>query len=111
MLCVVFGTVRHTEQRAAISDVFPKSSLKTSEPVLQRVVEQLCLNLSQACLDARIVESGSTFLAMTTDAVHENILDKSCSLRRSADRREDWQKTVKAIADLTPTVQQSNCLG
>ena len=69
-------------------------------------VEILSSRLKEQLSNGGVAEMRKNFLAMTTDTLCGHALDKSLNLLESDQAAIDWQKTIKAIAILTPLVKQ-----
>jgi cytochrome P450 len=105
----VFGTVHHDlhrKRRASFDSLFSKKAVYSFEPVLQGMVDRLSEIFLSASLQNQPVELGSSFLALTTDAVCEHVLGSHCAFLDSSERTLAWKKTIRAIACLTPFAKQ-----
>ena len=69
-------------------------------------VETLCVRLKEQLADGGVAEMRKIFLAMATDTLCDHAFDKSLNLLQSDQAAINWQKTIKAIASLTPWIKQ-----
>ena len=69
-------------------------------------VETLCVRLKEQLADGGVAEMRKNFLAMATDTLCGHAFDKSLNLLQSDQAAINWQKTIKAIATLTPLIKQ-----
>lgn len=102
----------HRRRRTAISSFFSARAIKDIEPWIHDKVDLLCKSmLSQQERDGH-VEMRVNFLAMTTDMVAAHTLSgsrpqKVLELLNSESDARGWQKTIAAVALLTPIVKQA----
>jgi len=110
----VFGTVEHDvhrKRRGAISAFFSKRAVNDIEPWIHDKTEQLCANMRQQQKRDGSVELRSNFLAMTTDMIAAHALNgsnpqKTLNLLQDERKALEWQKTIAAVALLTPICKQ-----
>ena len=74
--------------------------------MIYRKMELLGQKLSQSLASNGVVELRKTYLAMTTDSLGGHAFNKSPDLLREDQQAEEWRKTIKAVAILTPLVKQ-----
>ncbi|KAL9634621.1 MAG: hypothetical protein Q9164_003980 [Protoblastenia rupestris] len=110
----IFGTVHHEvhrKRRAAISPFFSKRAITEIEPWIHEKAELLFagMRMQQQCngsVDLRV-----NFLAMTTDMIAALSLNgsnppKRMHLLQNEEYAREWQKTIAAVAFLTPIAKQ-----
>jgi hypothetical protein len=69
------------------------------------------VELLGSCLQQQLSETGSAeiranYLAMTTDTLCSHAFGHSMDLLGDEQRAKNWQRTIKAVAILTPLVKQ-----
>ena len=74
--------------------------------MIYKKMEILSQKLSQSQASNGIVELRKTYLAMTTDSLGGHAFNKSADLLREDQKAEEWRKTIKAVAILTPLAKQ-----
>ena len=68
--------------------------------------ELLGFRLKEQLADGGVAEMRKNFLAMTTDSLCGHAFEDSLHLLESDQAATNWQKTIKAVAILTPLVKQ-----
>jgi hypothetical protein len=76
------------------------------EPALQNMVDRLSQVFLSASVQNHPIELGSSFLALTTDAVCDHALGSHNAYLDSAERTRAWKETIRAVASLTPFAKQ-----
>lgn len=66
----------------------------------------LCRRLKETLADGGVVELRKTYLAITTDTLSGHAFQKSHGLLEEDRKADDWKKTIKAVAILTPLIKQ-----
>lgn len=111
----VFGTVDHQvhrKRRAAISAFFAKRAVSEIEPWIHERTETLCATMRRQQDRDGSIELRVNFLAMTTDMIAAHALNGSnpqntLHLLHDDEKAREWQKTIAALAMLTPLVKQA----
>lgn len=62
--------------------------------------------LKQDLANGGVVELRKTYLAMTTDTLADHTFQKPLDLLKSDQKANDWRRTIKAVAVLTPLIKQ-----
>lgn len=105
----VFGTIDHEvhrKRRAAISPFFSKNTVNAAQPMIDRNMNLLSEKLRQSLADGGVVEMHKTYLAMTTDTLCDHTFGESLDLLKEDKKAEEWKRTIKAVAVLTPLIKQ-----
>ena len=68
--------------------------------------ELLGVRLREQLANGGVAEMRKNYLAMTTDTLSSHAFDESLDLLESDQAAINWQKTIKAIATLTPLIKQ-----
>lgn len=102
----------HRKRRAAISGFFSKRAVNDIEPWIHEKTKSLCATLRDQQSRGSSVELRVNFLAMTTDTIAAHSLNgsnrqRTLHLLKDVERAREWQKTVAAIAFLTPICKQA----
>ncbi|KAK5999201.1 Cytochrome P450 monooxygenase hepH [Cladobotryum mycophilum] len=107
----VFGTVHHDihrRRRTAISSLFSKAAVATSESIIHRNTNLLLKNIEKQITQTGSAELRKTYLALATDNIIDYCFDESLNLLGSDERATAWKKTIDAVACLNPVVRQFN---
>ena len=104
-----FGTVDHylhRKRRAANSRLHSINAIANAESLVQEQVERLS-DIFERCFEkGEVLELRTRFLAFTTDTVALHSLGQSMGLQSDERRAEEWYRTIRAIAKLTPLLKQ-----
>ncbi|KAL8722842.1 MAG: hypothetical protein Q9225_000729 [Loekoesia sp. 1 TL-2023] len=104
-----FGTIDHEihrKRRAAISPFFSKNTVTSAEPMIYDNMGVLEKRLKQHLANGGVVELRKTYLAMTTDTLADHAFHKPLGLLESPEKANNWKRTIKAVAILTPLIKQ-----
>ncbi|KAL8732133.1 MAG: hypothetical protein Q9181_004048 [Wetmoreana brouardii] len=104
-----FGTIDHEihrKRRAAISPFFSKGSVSSAEAMIHTKTKLLEQNMRRNLANGGVVELRKTYLAMTTDTLSAHTFDRSLDLLKEDQRANEWKRTIKAVAVLTPLIKQ-----
>ncbi|KAL8753030.1 MAG: hypothetical protein Q9184_005544 [Pyrenodesmia sp. 2 TL-2023] len=104
-----FGTIDHElhrKRRGAISPFFSKSTVASAEPTIYKNVALLEQTLRDGLARGGVVELRKTYLAITTDTLADHAFQRNLGLLGSERRSDDWRRTIKAVAVLTPLIKQ-----
>ena len=93
-------------RRAAISPFFSKINVNAAESMIYDKMEELDQQLKQQLEHNGVAEMRKNFLAMTTDTLCAHTFDKSLDLLKCDEEAVNWQKTIRAVATLTPLQKQ-----
>ena len=66
----------------------------------------LCQRLKETLANGGVVELRKTYLAITTDTLSGHAFQKSLGLLEEDRKADEWKKTIKAVAILTPLIKQ-----
>ncbi|CAG8949922.1 hypothetical protein HYFRA_00004252 [Hymenoscyphus fraxineus] len=105
----IFGTVSHhvhRKRRAAISSMFSKRVVNNFEMEIIEKVNLLCKRMRDQLLNNGVAEMRTNFLALTTDTLCSYAFEESLDLLKNEQKAINWQKTIKAVALLTPLARQ-----
>ena len=102
----------HRKRRAAISAFFSKRAINDIEPWIHDKANALCASMRDQQARESSVELRVNFLAMTTDVIAAHTLngsnqERTLDLLKNNDNARDWQKTIAALAILTPVCKQA----
>jgi cytochrome P450 len=109
MIRIVFGTIDHEvhrKRRAAVSPFFSKTAVTSAEPMIYRKMDLLCQPLRDSLAIGGVVELRKSYLAMTTDTLCGHAFDKSLDLLDEDRKADEWKRTIRAVAILTPLIKQ-----
>ena len=104
-----FGTVDHDlhrKRRAANSRLHSTAAIASAEVLVRGQVERLSSIFRNAFETGEVLELRTRFLAFTTDTVALYSLGESLEYLSSRQRSEEWGRTIRAVAGLTPLVKQ-----
>ncbi|KAL8963661.1 MAG: hypothetical protein Q9193_000105 [Seirophora villosa] len=104
-----FGTIDHElhrKRRGAISPFFSKSTVTSTEPTIYKNVTLLEQTLKNDLARGGVVELRKMYLAMTTDTLADHAFQRNLGLLGSEQRSDEWRRTIKAVAVLTPLIKQ-----
>ena len=76
-----------------------------AEPLLRSQVDRLSIIFQQAFGKGEVLDLRPRFLAFTTDTVALHTLGHSMGLQDDETRAEDWNRTIRAVAKLTPLLK------
>ena len=101
----------HRKRRAAISGLFSKRAVSEIEPWIHERTEQLLALMTKQTRRDGSVEIRANFLAMTTDMITAHAFDRSnpqktLDLLGDEQKAKNWQRTIAAVALLTPIAKQ-----
>ncbi|CAD6568443.1 MAG: hypothetical protein ASARMPRED_001717 [Alectoria sarmentosa] len=105
----VFGTIDHEvhrKRRAAISPFFSKNTVNSAQPTIYKNMNLLGQTLRQSLANGGVVEMRKTYLAMTTDTLSDHTFGESLDLLQEDAKADEWKRTIKAVAVLTPLIKQ-----
>lgn len=108
-LRTAFGTVDHDlhrKRRAATSRLYSSDAIANAESTIQEQVERLSETFQRYAENREVLELRKTFLAFATDTVALHNLGKSMDLQSDERRAEEWHRTIRTVAKLTPVVKQ-----
>lgn len=74
--------------------------------MIYRKMDLLCQKLRHSLANGGVVELRKTYLAMTTDTLCGHAFDKSLDLMDEDQKADEWKRTIKAVAILTPLIKQ-----
>ena len=74
--------------------------------MIYRKVNLLCQKLDENLVKRGVVELRKTYLALTTDILADHAFGKSLDLLLEDQKANDWKRTIKAVAILTPLIKQ-----
>ena len=106
---IVFGTIHHEvhrKRRAAISSNFSKNAVTSSEPMIWEKMNLLDRKLRRMLANNEILELRKNYLAVTTDSLCAHAFGNSLELLESDLKADEWKRTIKAVAILTPLIKQ-----
>lgn len=104
-----FGTLAHEthrRRRATISPLFSKSACAASESSIYKNVDLLLAHIDDQICKTGSVEMRKVYLAFTTDTLSAHCFGKSTRLLQDDQAALEWQRTIKAVAILTPLAKQ-----
>ncbi|KAH6662817.1 cytochrome P450, partial [Halenospora varia] len=105
----IFGTISHhvhRKRRAAINGMFSKREVNDFEPMIHEKVELLCQEMQKQLSGTQPTEMRTNYLALTTDTLCSYAFEDSLDLLKHRKKAINWQKTIKAVAVLTPLARQ-----
>ncbi|KAI0204166.1 cytochrome P450 [Astrocystis sublimbata] len=105
----VFGTISHAihrKRRAVVSPLFSKSVAAASETAIYESVEKMLARIDRQISYNGCAEMRMNFLAFSTDLLAEHAFGKSLNLLHDDDKALNWQRTIRAVAHLTPIGRQ-----
>ncbi|KAL8929508.1 MAG: hypothetical protein Q9208_001177 [Pyrenodesmia sp. 3 TL-2023] len=85
---------------------FSKTAVAAIAPMIYTKMDLLELRLREQLAKDGVAEMRKNFLATTTDVLCDHAFYESLDLLRSDQAAGDWQKTIKAVAGLTPLQKQ-----
>ena len=74
--------------------------------MIHKMMNLLGQRLRQSLANGGVVEIRKTYLAMTTDTLCGHAFDKSLNLLQEDQKADEWKRTIKAVAILTPLIKQ-----
>lgn len=74
--------------------------------MIYRNMNLLGQRLKQGLADGGVVEMRKTYLAMTTDTLCDHTFGESLDLLKQDKKADEWKRTIKAVAVLTPLIKQ-----
>lgn len=104
-----FGTLlhdTHRRRRATINPLFSKGSCAASESAIYDNVELLFARIDDQIKHTGSAEMRQNYLAFTTDTLSEHCFGATSGLLLNDQAAHEWQKTIKAVATLTPLAKQ-----
>lgn len=104
-----FGTISHDihrRRRAAVSPLFSKAACAASESSIYNNVKKLLADIDDQIRATGSAELRKTFLAFTTDTLSEHCFGHSTGLLLDDKAAAEWQRTIRAVAILTPLAKQ-----
>ncbi|GAP93176.1 putative cytochrome P450 [Rosellinia necatrix] len=104
-----FGTLMHSthrRRRAAISPLFSKGACAASECTIYDNVDRMLERIDHQIRATGSAEMRKIYLAFTTDTLSEHCFGRSTGLLLDDQAAVEWQRTIKAVAILTPLAKQ-----
>jgi hypothetical protein len=86
--------------------MFSKRAVNNAESMIHVKVETLCKRLQKQLENSGIAELRKNYLALTTDTLSCYAFEDSLDLLDNEQEAINWQKTIKAVAILTPLARQ-----
>jgi hypothetical protein len=86
--------------------MFSKRAVNNAESMIQQKVDLLCERLQKQLANCGIAELRRNYLALTTDTLSCYAFEESLDLLNNEQGAFDWQRTIKAVAILTPLARQ-----
>lgn len=108
-LRTAFGTVDHNihrKRRVANSRLYASDAIANAESMVQEQVERLSEIFQRYVENGEVLELRKRFLAFTTDTVALHTLGQSMDLQSDERRAEEWHRTIRTVAKLTPFAKQ-----
>jgi Cytochrome P450 len=100
----MLGTLPHAHhrlRRAALNPYFSKQSVAQLEPMICRVVENLCRRFREARETGEPVNLGYAFAALTMDVITEYSFSKSYGCVDAPDFSHQWPDIIDAVSEAT----------
>lgn len=74
--------------------------------MIYRKMDLLCQRLRDTLANGGVVEVRKAYLAMTTDTLCGHAFDRSLDLLDEDRKADEWKRTIRAVAILTPLIKQ-----
>lgn len=74
--------------------------------MIYRKMDLLCQRLRDSLANGGVVELRKAYLAMTTDTLCGHAFDRSLDLLDEDRKADEWKRTIRAVAILTPLIKQ-----
>lgn len=74
--------------------------------MIYKNMDVLVRTLEHSLANGGVAEMHKTYLAMTTDTLCDHTFGESLALLQEDKRADNWKRTIKAVAVLTPLIKQ-----
>lgn len=74
--------------------------------MIYKNMDLLIRTLRQSLANGGVAEMHKTYLAMTTDTLCDHTFGETLGLLQEDKKADEWRRTIKAVAVLTPLIKQ-----